>query len=144
MSENKFEVGQRVVLLSGSDLETHNEYEDDCTRGVVKSIDEDGKVLVKWDDSYRNRNRNRKTDKHNADELITEVVADEILSKLEAEFEAWAGPIREKLKQAGALLKEADELADKHGRDLTQMCKLTGPLTSAMDEVGWRTSSLTC
>ena len=140
MSDTKFEVGQRVVLVSGSNLETHNEYEDDCTRGVVKSIDENGKVLVRWDGSYRKHNPG----KHNADELITEVAADEILSKLEAEFEAWAGPIREKLEQAGALLKEADELADKHGRDLTEMWDLTSPLTSAMDEVGWRTSSLTC
>lgn len=140
MSDTKFEVGQRVVLVSGSNLETHNEYEDDCTRGVVKSIDENGKVLVRWDGSYRKPNPG----KHNADELITEVAADEILSKLEAEFEAWAGPIREKLEQAGALLKEAGELADKHGRDLTEMWDLTSPLTSAMDEVGWRTSSLTC
>lgn len=140
MNDQKFEVGQRVVLVSGSNLDSHNEYGDDVTRGLIKSIDEEGKILIKWDNSYNNTN-NRK---RKASELMLEVDANAILSKLEADFEVWAGPIREKMKQAGALLKEAGKLADKQGRDLTQMWELTGPLTSAMDEVGWRTSSLSC
>lgn len=142
MSEKTFEVGQRVVWTERSDLTTHNEDEDggDVTRGVVKSISDDGIYSVKLDGGYHKPN----PVKLSADKLITEVEADEILSKLEAEFEAWAGPIREKLKQAGEFLKEADKVANEHGRELHQMWDIIDPLTSAMEDIGWRTSSLTC
>lgn len=142
MSEKTFEVGQRVVWTEKSDLTTHDEYEDgnDLARGEVKSINKDGTFSVKLDGTWHKPNPVKLI----ASALITEVEAEEILSKLEAEFEVWAGPIRKKLKQAGKLLKEAGELADKQGRDLTEMWDITGPLISAMDEIGWRTSSLTC
>lgn len=140
MSDTKFEVGQRVVVKSRSDLKTWNEYEEDVTRGLVKAITADGGVMVKMDATWHKPN----PAKFDANDLMPETEADVILSKLEAEFEAWAGPIREKLEQAGALLKEAGKLAEKQGRDLSEMYDLTDPLTSAMDDIGWRTSSLTC
>lgn len=135
-----FEVGTRVVWLERSDLKTHNEYEDDVTRGEVKSIGEDGKYSVKWDDSWVTPNLG----KHDASELINEDEADKILSKLEKEFEEWAGPIREKMEAAATLLEEAAKMASKKKRDLTEMHELTAPLINAMDDIGWRTSSLSC
>jgi hypothetical protein len=136
-----FEKGARVVLVAESNLTTHNEYEDDdCTRGVVKSVDKDGKLTVKWDSSWRTTNPS----KHDASELMAEEEANKILDKLEAEYEVWAGPIREKIKEAAKLLAEADKLANKQKRDLTEMHEIVGPLIGAMDDVGWRTSSLSC
>lgn len=138
--KKKFEVGSRVVLVESSNLETHNEYEDDTTRGTIQSIDIDGQFTIKWDDSWITPNPG----KHKAEELITEVEADKILSKLEKEYEAWANPIRKKMEKAGQLLREAGELADKQNRNLSEMHEIVGPLIAAMDDVGWSTSSLFC
>jgi len=136
----KFKVADRVVWVYRSSLEKWNVYEDDTTRGVVESINSDGKFTVKWDKSWVTPNPSQ----HNADELITEAAADKIRSKLEKEFEVWAGPIRKKIEQAAKCLAEAGELAAKQNKDLTEMYELTGALIGAMDDVGWRTSSLSC
>lgn len=135
-----FEVGQRVVLVAASNLKEWNEYEDDTTRGVVKSVNKEGLITVKWDNSWRTPNPSE----HTANRLISEAEANEIRSKLEAEYEVWAGPIREKMKLAAKCLAEADELATKQKKDLAEMHELTGPLIKAMDDIGWRTSSLSC
>jgi hypothetical protein len=135
-----FEVGQRVVLVAGSNLEEWNEYEDDTTRGAVQSIEENGSFIVKWDAAWRKPNPNR----HTTNELITEIEADKILSKLEKEFEAWAGPIRKKMEQAAKYLLEAGELASKQKKDLAELHEIVGPLISAMNDIGWSTSSLSC
>lgn len=133
-----FSVGDRVVLVERSNLEEWNEYEDETTRGVVTAISEDGKVSCTWDDTWN------KPSVHSADELITEAKADKILAKLEQEFEKWAGPIRKKMEQAAKCLNDARELAEKQGKDLSEMHEIVGPLISAMDDCGWRTSSLSC
>ena len=139
---SKFEVGSRVVDKDHSDLEIYNEYEDGVTRGVVVALykQEPDKIRVKWDDSWKKPN----PEKIEVARLIAEEEADQILSKLEAEYESWAGPIREKLKAAGELLREADKMAQAKKRDLTEMHDLVEELTSAMDDIGWRTSSLSC
>lgn len=138
----KFEIGQRVVNVECSNLKTHNEYEEDVARGVVVALyaDEQDNVRVKWDSKWMKPN----PEKISSEKLIAEEDANKILSKLDKEYEAWASPIREKLKEAGELLREADRLAQKQGRNLVEMYVLTGELTNAMDEVGWRTSSLSC
>lgn len=133
-----FSVGDRVVLVARSNLKEWNEYEDDTTRGVVTAISEDGKVSCKWDDSWVPPGN------YNADELITEAKADKILATLEKEFEKWAGPIRKKIELAAKYLAEAGELANKQNKDLSQMHEIVGPLIGAMDDLGWRTSSLSC
>ena len=140
---SKFEVGSRVVDVTRSNLKTHDEYEDggDVTRGAVVSLVEEGlKAKVKWDSKWIEP----RTSTIEVKNLISEEEANQILSKLEAEYESWAGPIREKLKAAGALLIEANDLALAKKRDLTEMHDLVGELTSAMDDIGWRTSSLSC
>jgi hypothetical protein len=140
MSKIKFEVGQRVAVKSKSNLKEWNQYERDVTLGVVKSIGEDGKVTVKMDGKWHTPN----PDKFDSTNLITEVEANQILDKLEAEFEAWAAPIRDKMTQAGDLLLEANKLAQKQKVDLVEMHELVSPLINAMSKVGWSTSSLSC
>lgn len=136
----KFEVGERVVHVKDSSLEKWNEYEDDTTRGVVKKIHESGKLLIKWDDAWRNKEHTEAM----PDELISEVEANKILAKLEVEYEVWASPIRKKVEESAKLLAEAGKLAAKQKRDLAEMHDLVAPLLGAMDEMGWRTSSLSC
>ena len=141
MKKKTFKVGDRVLLLERSDLETHNEYEDDDTcRGEVLSISEEGKFKCKWDQVWGQPNPSD----HTAEELISEKEADKILSKLEKEYEAWASPIRKKMEEAAKLLEQAGKMADKQGRELAEMHEVVGPLISAMDNLGWRTSSLSC
>lgn len=135
-----FEVGQRVVLVQDSNLETYNVEEDDTTRGVVKSITDPGKVIVKWDSSWRKPNLEEVA----TEELITEAEAETILSKLEAEYEVWAAPIRVKIEESAKLLREAGQLASNQNQDLAELRDLVSPLISAMRSVGWRTSSLSC
>lgn len=141
---SKFEVGSRVVDTTRSNLKTHDEYEDggDVTRGAVVSLIDaaSDKVKVKWDSQWIEPRTSTIAIKN----LMSEKKANQILSKLEAEYESWAGPIREKLKAAGELLREAAQLAQAKKRDLTEMHDLVGELTEAMDDIGWRTSSLSC
>lgn len=136
-----FNVNDRVVLVAASNLKTHNEYDDDETeRGTVRSVLPDGMLSVKWDNSWRKPNPSN----HQSEELILETEADQILSKLEAEYEAWAGPIKEKMVQAGALLREAGKLASARNREITEMNEAVRPLLNAMRSLGWSTSSLSC
>lgn len=138
--KKKLEVGSRVVWLNHSNLETYNEYEDDTTRGTVESINEHGDLFVKWDDSWWNAEPKA----IQPEDVISEEEADKILSKLEKEYEVWAAPIRKKMESAAKLLREAGELADKQDKNLSEMHEIVGPLISAMDQIGWRTSSLSC
>lgn len=134
-----FSVGDRVVWVKYSNLKTWDEYED-TTRGTVKTVDTEGRLSVKWDDKWHNE----KPVKLSPDALISEEEANQIRSKLEAEYEVWAGPIREKMQQAGQLLAEAGELAAKQKKDLAEMHEIISPLLEAMDDLGWSTSSLSC
>lgn len=136
-----FLVGQRVVLVSHSNLKTWNEYEDDdTTRGTIESVDKEGKFSVKWDSKWRTPNPS----KYSAQELMSEVEANEILVRLEEEYEEWASPIRKRMEAAAEHLAEAEKLANAQDRHLTDMHTLVQPLLTAMSEIGWSTSSLSC
>ena len=139
--DKTFQVNDRVVWVERSNLKSHNEYEDDdCTRGVVKAVGEGGLVTVKWDSKWMEP----RTQSIHSNKLISEAEANQILSKLEAEYEAWAGPIKAKIKEAAKLLDEAGDLADDQNRNLAEMHEVVGPLIRSMDNLGWRTSSLSC
>jgi len=133
-----YQAGDRVVLNDRS-LQQHNEYEDNSVRGVVQEVKGD-KLLVKWDYSWHRPNPQEVS----VEEVVSEDEANKILSKLEEEYEAWAAPIREKIAAAAELLIEAGDLAGKKKLDLAGMRQLANPLLSAMDNLGWRTSSFSC
>lgn len=135
----KFEVGQRVIRKDS--VKTFEEYEDDqAIRGVIKSLDEGNQATVKWDSKWMSPNPQTLA----VDRLMPEEEGDQKLSELEAEYNLWADPIKEKMVAAGKLLVEADELAAKQKRELWEMHNLTAPLIHAMDKIGWSTSSLSC
>ncbi len=65
-------------------------------------------------------------------------------SKLEAEFESITQPVKEKLDQAAALVKEASVLVEPTGKDfydLTEACK---ELYLALNGGGWSHSTMRC
>lgn len=136
-----FKVGDRVVHVKDSSLEEWNADDyDDTIRGVVKGIHKSGKLLIEWDLSWRNKEHAEAM----PDELISEAEANKILSKLEAEYKAWADPIKEKVEQAAKLLREAGKMASKQKKELIEMHDLVYPLLGTMDGLGWSTSSLSC
>jgi hypothetical protein len=139
----KFNIGDRVVL-NDHNLKNYDEQGMDCTKGVVHDTKEtlhDGceKVLVKWDISW-----GPPLQEIDASQLVPEKEANQMIATMEAEFEAWAIPAREKMKQAADLLLEAGNLAEMHNREINQMHDIVYPLLTAMDSLGWRTSGLSC
>ena len=76
--------------------------------------------------------------------MITEEKAEQVLSALEIEYEKWAAPIRDKVKQAAALLQQAGDLANERKSDLIELDDLSNPLLNTMSKLGWNTSSFRC
>jgi len=70
---------------------------------------------------------------------------------LDEEFDALELQIREKIKAAGELIKEANELAKPSHGNLRQFTYddrldwgILSPLFGSVDQAGWSTSSLAC
>lgn len=70
--------------------------------------------------------------------------------KLEKEFEEMTAntrkEIKDKMETIALLLKEAEDLCDKHGICLTDYSFYDEvyPMFKAMRDIGWSTSSLSC
>lgn len=132
-----FTVGQRVCER----FEEFCPYEDDRSFGKIISFNEaTSKFKVQWESSWRASHPSELS----AERLMTEEEANTLYDKLEGEFNAFANIIEDKMKEAGKLLVEASELADKNGHNLHELYDQVHPLMKAMREVGWSTSSLTC
>lgn len=133
-----FKVGDKVVLAS--DIDDYDYEGSTLVVGTVQQIKEE-KVLVKWaKSSWRNPN----VQELHVDELLSKEAATLKYSELEAEYNAWTDPIKEKMEQAGKLLGEAGKLAKAKNRELAEMHDLVYPLIKEMDNLGWSTSSLNC
>jgi hypothetical protein len=127
--------GDRVVMAS--DVKSYNHYEPGIYPGVVmeKEAGPD-KVYVKWDSSWQTNGPVSVT------KLLFEADAQVKFKELEVEFNAWAAPIKEQVKiAADALVKINTMVGDQ---PLNEMHDLLGPLFNAMDNLGWRTSSMLC
>jgi len=132
-----FQVGRRVVLLDKS-LKIYNEDGNYYCEGVVQEVLRSGKYLVKWDSDCREPNPERVK----PEDLVSEEEARKILSTLEKEYEIWATPIKNKIKQAASLLQEAGRLANKQDTSIMNMHDAVSSLLRAMEDCGWSTSSL--
>lgn len=96
-------------------------------RGTISSLANFAKtykVTVKWDDGSQ-------------EDIYDESLIPEDLSDL-------YGDIISKFEQAGNLIKEANDLASKEKLDLFQLSNIADPLMSALENVGWSTSSMSC
>ena len=123
----KFKVGQRVVLRNSA-LEEYNDDGSYTQEGIVQEIHKSGKCLVKWDKGWDKGWEKGNTAGVEPDDLVSEEEAEKILDTLEKEYDAWANPIKNKMKQiknkmkqAAKLLQEADELTAKQDKNLTDM-----------------------
>ncbi len=141
---NKFEKDTRVMR----DFKELNIHEDDRLRGIVLAdpridvVTGEEKVYVKWD---RTPWRGTNPEEVLTQSLLLEAEGDEKYSKLEAECNEAEKAVAAKLKEAAKLISEAGTIASLVGcDDLTSMYEAVRPLYSAMDSVGWNSSSFTC
>jgi hypothetical protein len=77
-------------------------------------------------------------------DLMLEADAKSALNDLEDAFNKLQDELKVKIVEAANLIKEAGDIAEEHGEELAEMHDATDPLLSAMDNAGWRTSSLSC
>lgn len=106
-----------------------------------------GHVMVEWDlyDYQKKANEKPVARAVLIKNLLPLKEAKTHFSKLEREFKAYEKQVLAKMKQAGKLIREANQLARRAGvESLNEMYNATHPLFNAMDETGWRTSSLGC
>ena len=112
--------------------------------GVVTSVTSDGKITIKWDYEYRNQHSLYMAPKDPADFAPEDVVRAR-LSVLEEEFYDVEKQVKAKMKEVAKGIREANKLAKKTGRPLSQMYDVfRDTLYRAMDAAGWRTSSFGC
>lgn len=137
---DKLEVGSRVVKLNHA-LQKYNPEEDDLWRGVIEAVSQKhGKVLVKWDMTWRKPN----LEEMYLDSLISEDEADKRMSILEKDYNVWASQAKAKCQAAAELIAEAAEIAKAHGQELGHMSDINYIIKSTMGNSGWRTSSWNC
>lgn len=136
-------IGARVATKVSIKIKDLVIEEPDCNTlfGKVIEVSEDpNKVIVKWDNKYY-----PKPVEKSVKDLMTEEEAKGILFKLEYEYNQVAERVRGKMIEAGQLLKEAEEIALRElDKPVSEMHDAIYPLTRAMDECGWSTSSLFC
>jgi hypothetical protein len=137
---SQFQVGDRVVRKNSSALNWYDREMPMPEEGTVEAVLSSGKLTVRWDDEKTSTNPGQFL----PSQLLSKAEGDAIMSQLEQEYQAVSVPIMDKLKAAGALILEANKLAENNGKDLMEDWELTADLFAAMDEVGWHTSSLGC
>ena len=116
----------------------HDEYGDYVLTGVVMDKPAGtGSVYVKFDDNDWDY------DEEEVDCKLLVLESD--LDQIEVEFKAVSEEIKKKMKEAAKLVNEAGKLAKKaRAGSLESMYDAVGPLVSAMDNNGWRSSSWNC
>jgi hypothetical protein len=93
-----------------------------------------GMFLVEW--------KGGRIEKLMAERLMGEVEAQQLSQSLEEEFDKVEEAVLKKMTKAAALIREANALAEKAGLELYELND--GGLLDAMENAGWRTSSMSC
>jgi hypothetical protein len=152
-AKKDFVIGDRVGRIEKYNNDGDNikaRFDMDCPPkfGAVSAIVSPLNVVVQWDPPSWAPGRIVKPEIVVSADLQTEASLKSSWSKMEAEMEAEFEVIERqvvaKLKEAGKLLREANKIAKKSGRNLAEMYDAIGPLYSAMDACGWNTSSFGC
>lgn len=117
---------------------TYDEYDDNTLIGVVRSEPAKGnKVVVKWIEG------DREEEQEEVDVAVLALASSR--PELEKEFKTAQKAIKDKLKEAAKIVKEANIMAKKAGaKNLESMYDAIDPLIDAMDASGWRSSSWGC
>ena len=148
MNKKDFKPGTKVLVTMDNnewdgatgDLISYVHDDDDCYTlvGVVRSKEAStGKVWVKWIEGDFDE------DEQEVDIKILTLESDR--TQIEKEYSSTSKLIKEKMKEAGKLVREANSLAKKaHAKSLADMYNAVDPLIDAMDASGWRSSSWGC
>jgi hypothetical protein len=108
--------------------------------GEITDVLSDGRVMVKWDDAWKNKNNSP----INPQKLCDEEDAKFKRSELEEAFSKVEALVKAELKKAGDIIRNASQIADEAGLDLQDMEDATSALEGAMESAGWNTSSWSC
>lgn len=132
-------VGTRVALVSKTQP---------CNKGVVKSEPEAHKThghvaIVEWDSGSLQKVTLRSL-LTEAEGVAQDARIKEETERLQRAWEATELQVTQRLAQAAKLIDEATDLAQAAGKDVNDMYEATRPLMRALDNAGWRTSSLSC
>jgi hypothetical protein len=122
-----------------------DEYDDYTLVGVVRSKEAaPGKVYVKWiEGELADDAEGEDSEGEEVDIKVLGLLSER--TEMEKEFKAVQKQVKEKMKAAAALIKEAGKMADKAGLpSLANMYDVSSPLVDAMDNNGWRSSSWGC
>lgn len=126
--------GDKVYLKPDSTKGIHSLTELDSGEVLAGVPGKDGMLLVEW--------RGGRIEKLMANRLMGEEEATQLCESLEEEFDKVEEAVSKKLAKAAALVREANALAEGSGLDLYEMND--GGLLDAMENAGWRTSSMSC
>lgn len=135
-----FVKGDRIALVQGK--LRYGAYGDGApTYGVITDELADGRVMIKWDSEWKNKNNNTPVDRR---QLAHEAEISEKYSALEEEFKNIEAEVKVKLKEAGDLIVSAKVFAAAAGFDLQELRGATRTLENSMEKAGWNTSSWHC
>lgn len=132
-----FSVGDRVAQVVGK--LKYSQY-DGPSYGKVTDVLSDGRVVIKWDDKWKND----RSHPLNPISLFPEADIRFKFSILETEFKRVEDEVRIKMKEAGAIILDAAKFARDAGFEITNLDNAVGSLENAMGEAGWNTSSWHC
>lgn len=128
--EIAFKVGDSVV--DKPTLDNRLDWEDTRSGKVVDIISDT--LVIEW--------ANKMTTKRKANTIVLASEAQPMIDKLNTEFNTLLVVLREKMELAAATIEEAQTVATARGQNLRSIYEATRPLYNAMDNAGWRTSSL--
>ena len=132
----KFKIGDRVGMESAANR--HG----DMHMGVVDDLTKKGLFVVKWDDPYFQKHY---PGPFSADELDTEENLNKLCETLEADFEKTSKKVKDLLDKSASFLNEAAKVAREANGSLSDDFYDEADLfMSAMNNAGWRSSSLNC
>jgi hypothetical protein len=154
---NKFKVGDKVMCgVDKDDVLSVNipfdVYNENIIIGEVIEVLKNKKLKVLWENqSFNVKIYNQKSgriDRYdpievNADEVLTLEEGEQKVKDLEVDFKKVEKEISEKIRIAGDLVKQANDLAETVGASLNQI-ESAYELMDALRKGGWRTSSMSC
>lgn len=118
----------------------YNEYDDKPQYGIITDILSDGRAMVKWDEEWQNTHAKPIS----VQRLVTESTLKAQYSELEQVFHKVEAEVQDKMKEAGQLILDAQNIAMAAGFNLKELSEATSALEHAMEEAGWQTSSWHC
>ena len=136
---NKFNIGDKVVKRNSI------EDGDNPLVGEVIMTRPNDKYIVQWDEDVEY------VQKLPAEALLTELEAKVFIAiqraeqaKLDAEFEAVRAEVHDKLKLATTAVKDAIAFCQQSNKDFHDLGQEIKPLFKALNEGGWRSSTIEC